>query len=558
VAHLVVVSFRLGGTDGVSIEARKWIEAFEGLGHHVTTLAGDGDGDVIMPELAIRATSAPRLDDVARVLGDADLVVVENFASLPLNVAARDVLYRALDGRRALFRHHDLPWQRPLWRSDDTPREHHLWRHVTINELSRRELEERGVHAVTIRNTFACDPPLGRRDATREVLGVTPERVALMPTRAIPRKNVEAAFAFAEAHNATLWLLGPAEDDYGPTLAALVANSPVRVLRGLPDGFSVHDAYGAADVVVLPSTWEGFGNPVLEAVTHRRPLAVYPYPVLREIESFGFRFFGLDDVTALDAFLNRPDDELLEHNQMIARAHFNVVDLPERLTPLLEALNIKGSQLGSSLMVINDERSPQSERTPHAERRDQLLLVARAIFAERGFQATTMDDIAKEAGFTKPILYQYFESKTELYREIVNQTAEKLLTSLRNAVGEVESPRSKIEVAFRVYFEMVVSETDAFRILFIHSHEGETKGDLRNVELGLVSFLEPLIAVRIKPDHRRQLAAGVVGIAEGAATAWLIQQEGKGWPTPTPGVAERLASRSATLAWGGLRSVELD
>ena len=57
-------------------------------------------------------------------------------------------------------------------------------------------------------------------------------------------------------------------------------------------------------------------------------------------------------------------------------------------------------------MVINDERSSQSERTPHAERRDQLLLVARSIFAERGFQATTMDDIAKEAGFTKPILYQ--------------------------------------------------------------------------------------------------------------------------------------------------------
>jgi AcrR family transcriptional regulator len=209
-------------------------------------------------------------------------------------------------------------------------------------------------------------------------------------------------------------------------------------------------------------------------------------------------------------------------------------------------------------MVISDERSPLSERTPHGERRDQLLLVARKIFAERGFQATTMDDIAKEAGFTKPILYQYFESKTELYREIVNQTAEKLLNSLRTAVAEVDSPRAKIEVAFRVYFEMVVEETDAFRILFIHSHEGETKGDLRNVELGLVSFLEPLIAVRIKPDHRRQLAAGVVGIAEGAATAWLIQQEGKGWPTPTPGVAERLASRSATLAWGGLRSVELD
>lgn len=209
-------------------------------------------------------------------------------------------------------------------------------------------------------------------------------------------------------------------------------------------------------------------------------------------------------------------------------------------------------------MVLNDERSAQTERPPQSERREQLLFVARKIFAERGFQATTMDEIAKGAGFTKPILYQFFESKTELYREIVNQTATKLLTSLRDAVSQVDAPRAKIEVAFRVYFEMVVSETDAFRILFIHSHEGETRGDLRNVELGLVSFLEPLIAVRIKPDHRRQLAAGVVGIAEGAATAWLIQQEGKGWPTPAPGVAERLAARSATLAWGGLRSVELD
>jgi AcrR family transcriptional regulator len=209
-------------------------------------------------------------------------------------------------------------------------------------------------------------------------------------------------------------------------------------------------------------------------------------------------------------------------------------------------------------MVMNDERTTPSERTPQNERREQLLLVARKIFAERGFQATTMDDIAKEAGFTKPILYQYFESKIELYREIVNQTAAKLLTTLRDAVDAVDTPRAKIEVAFRVYFEMVVEETDAFRILFIHSHEGETRGDLRNVELGLVSFLEPLIALRIKPDHRRQLAAGVVGIAEGAATAWLIQQEGKGWPEPRPGVAERLAGRSATLAWGGLRSVELD
>ncbi|MHB1970231.1 MAG: TetR/AcrR family transcriptional regulator, partial [Acidimicrobiales bacterium] len=175
-----------------------------------------------------------------------------------------------------------------------------------------------------------------------------------------------------------------------------------------------------------------------------------------------------------------------------------------------------------------------------------------------GFQATTMDEIAHEAGFTKPILYQYFDSKTELYREVVTHTAETLLGSLRAAVEDATTPRERIEVSFRVFFDMVVEETDAFRILFIHSHEGETKGDLRAFEAALVSFIEPLIAVRIKPDHRRQLAAGVVGIAEGAATAWLIQQEARGWPPPRPGVAQRLAARSATLAWGGLRSIQID
>lgn len=203
-------------------------------------------------------------------------------------------------------------------------------------------------------------------------------------------------------------------------------------------------------------------------------------------------------------------------------------------------------------MVIQDDR-PQ-----YAQRREQLLGVATSIFAERGFQSATMDDIAKEAGFTKPILYQYFESKTELYHEIVAQLAESLLTSLERAVKAAETPRAKIEVAYRVYFEMVVSETDTFRILFIHSHEGETANELRALELGLISFVIPFIDVSISDEHRRQLAGGVVGIAEGAAIIWLEQQEAKGWPTPAPGAAERLAARSATLAWGGLRTVHQD
>jgi hypothetical protein len=68
----------------------------------------------------------------------------------------------------------------------------------------------------------------------------------------------------------------------------------------------------------MPSTWEGFGNPVLESVTHRRPLALYPYPVACEIRDFGFRFFDLGDVAAIKSFVENPDYELYAHNLAIA------------------------------------------------------------------------------------------------------------------------------------------------------------------------------------------------------------------------------------------------
>ena len=203
-------------------------------------------------------------------------------------------------------------------------------------------------------------------------------------------------------------------------------------------------------------------------------------------------------------------------------------------------------------MMQHDDRPIQVERRQH------LLQAAKGVFAERGYQTTTMDDIAKAAGFTKPIIYQFFESKSTLYHEIVAHTGALLVDKLVKAVTSVTTPRSKIESAFRVYFEMVVNDTDAFRLLFIHSHEGETATELRKIEVSLVGFLVPYIDVSIGHDHRRQLAAGIVGIAEGAAIVWLLQQEAKGWPKPSPDEAKSLATHSATLAWGGLRAVHKD
>ena len=95
-AQLAVVSFRLGMTDGVSIEAAKWIKGFQSLGHDVRTVAGEGPVDALIPGLAIGAVKGPQRDEIVSALVNADVVVVENICSLPLNPDARDVLYEVL------------------------------------------------------------------------------------------------------------------------------------------------------------------------------------------------------------------------------------------------------------------------------------------------------------------------------------------------------------------------------------------------------------------------------------------------------------------------------
>ena len=211
---------------------------------------------------------------------------------------------------------------------------------MTINELSRRELAAQGIEAVTIMNTFDCDPPLGARQATRDALEVTDETLVLSPSRALARKNIEGALSLCRELDALLWLLGPAEDGYEASLERLIEESGVEVRRGLERTMSVHDAYGACDLVVMSSTWEGFGNPVLESVTHRRPLALHPYPVAAEIVAYGFDFFGLDEVERITRFLASPDHALLDANLALARRHFNIESLAGRLATLLASTGV--------------------------------------------------------------------------------------------------------------------------------------------------------------------------------------------------------------------------
>jgi glycosyltransferase involved in cell wall biosynthesis len=320
------------------VVARHWVTAFGRLGLAVRTVAGAGEADRLVPGLEIGAGAGPDPDELAAALDGADLVVVANVCSLPLNPAAADALAALLAGRPAILHHHDLPWQRLRFAGvEGWPPDDPAWVHVTINELSRKELAARGIEATTVYSGFA-DPPAGRREPARERLGVAAGRwLLLQPTRAIARKNVPAGLALAEAVGADYWLTGPAEEGYGPELAALLAAARCRVHRRLPADLTMDDAYAASDAVVFPSTWEGFGAPVVEASLHRRPLAVGDYPVAAELAAFGLRWFPVDDPEPLRAFLADPDPALLDHNRAVALRHFSIDALTRQLAGLLHA-----------------------------------------------------------------------------------------------------------------------------------------------------------------------------------------------------------------------------
>jgi glycosyltransferase involved in cell wall biosynthesis len=340
VPNAALVSFRLGGRDGVSVESAKWAAALGTLGWRVQTVAGAGPVDRVLPGLAMGAPEPPTQREVRDALAPFDLVVIENLCSLPLNPGAAAVVASVCAGRPAVLHHHDLAWQRPQLAHFPPPPDDAAWAHVTINDLSRRQLAERGISASTVYNHFDPEPPAGERDRVRRGLGVAEgARLLLQPTRALARKNVAGGLALAAAVGGTYWLLGPAEDGYGPELDRLIEGARGPVLLGTQQvACTIDDAYAACDAVLLPSTWEGFGNPSLESATHRRPLAIGPYPVAAELAGFGFRWFDSAVPAPLSDWLDHPDDDLVAENHRVAARHFNLSDLPDRLGEVLRRL----------------------------------------------------------------------------------------------------------------------------------------------------------------------------------------------------------------------------
>jgi len=170
------------------------------------------------------------------------------------------------------------------------------------------------------------------------------------------------------------------------------------------------------------------------------------------------------------------------------------------------------------------------------------------IFAEEGYQKTTMDSVAAAAGVTKPVLYQHFPSKRDLFLELLRVVGHHLTEMVDSATADASSPRAQVEQGFRAYFEFVGSRTEEFRLLFGEGVriDSEFSAEVMAVERSIAEFVAALITTDGLTDNERLvLGHGIVGMAERTGHHWVDNRH--------DGSARELAERVADLAWSGLR-----
>lgn len=159
-----------------------------------------------------------------------------------------------------------------------------------------------------------------------------------------------------------------------------------------------------------------------------------------------------------------------------------------------------------------------------------------------------MNDVAEAAGVTKPVLYQHFASKRDLYAVMLDHVGSQLLALLDAAAG-AGGPRQQVETGFAAFFGFVAEHPSAYRALFWGANRGDPEFGvpLDRVEESMARVVAELIDADLDDEHRRTLAYGVIGLAEVVSRTWMIG----GMQTPP----ELLARQVADLAWSGLRGV---
>ena len=195
------------------------------------------------------------------------------------------------------------------------------------------------------------------------------------------------------------------------------------------------------------------------------------------------------------------------------------------------------------------QERPRGARLPRSARREQLLGAAQEVFVAQGYHAAAMDDIADRAGVSKPVLYQHFPGKLELYLALLDKHCDALVEATRNALEATTDNKQRVAATTEAYFHYVASESGAFRLVFESDLTNEPAVRERVERASDMSAT--LVSKVIQEDtdlpeaESKLLAAGVCGMAQITARYWLSQ--GREIPQ---GEAVRLVS---SLSWRGLK-----
>ncbi|HEY3006946.1 MAG TPA: TetR/AcrR family transcriptional regulator [Micromonosporaceae bacterium] len=192
-------------------------------------------------------------------------------------------------------------------------------------------------------------------------------------------------------------------------------------------------------------------------------------------------------------------------------------------------------------------------RLPRSARRKQLLAAAQDVFVAQGYHSAAMDDIAERAGVSKPVLYQHFPGKLELYLALLDTHCDAIVAQVHTAMAATTDNKERVIGAVRAYFDFVDHESEAFRLVFESDlrNEPSVRERVERVEQGCVVAISDTIMADTGVSRARAelLASGLVGAAETAARFWLA--DGRKVPKEE---AEQLM---AALSWRGIASFPL-
>ena len=200
----------------------------------------------------------------------------------------------------------------------------------------------------------------------------------------------------------------------------------------------------------------------------------------------------------------------------------------------------------------DDVRRPPRVRMTGKERREQLLDVGRALFAERGYDGTAVEEIAARAGVSKPVVYEHFGGKEGLYAVVVDREVQRLLDTFTNALTG-DNSKLLLEQATLALLTYIEDEPNGFRILVRESPVGlERSGGFATIMSDVASQVEYILARQFKARGFETKLAGLYS----QALVGMVALTGQWWLENPKAKKRDVAAALVNLAWNGLTGLE--